>query len=192
MGFLDVLLGRSRVAGARKDKLLAISTACVTLTTRFQLTPVGKAGVCFKPVDSSFFTEMETELRGLLRAEEKTAGTRFAVKDDDYSYRWVILRDADFEDLVVAVYMVSQAFKDQGFDGQLLAAAFPFRSQGREVYFIYNFKRGRFYPFIPLGKDKERDNAQEMSLASKLEREVPMEGSLELWYGLYGIPFDAV
>jgi hypothetical protein len=40
MGFLDALLGRRKVAGpAKHDRLFAISTAYVTLETRFDIRP---------------------------------------------------------------------------------------------------------------------------------------------------------
>jgi hypothetical protein len=55
------------------------------------------------------------------------------------------------------------------------------------VYFIYNFKRGSFYPFVPRG-EKSRDNERELRLKSQAGAELPMEPELERWYPLWDIP----
>lgn len=184
--------GRSKGTTGQKDRVLAISRAYPALTTRLELSPTGKAGVCFKPAESPFLSRLETEMRAVLRGGQKTARARWAVAGDDLGYRWVLLRDTEFEGLAEAVSLVGSSFREHGAGGQLLAAVFAFRSGEQLVHFIYNYKRERFYPFIPTGKDKERDSTRELSLARKIEGELPLEGALETWYGLYGIPLDAV
>ena len=70
--------------------------------------------------------------------------------DDEYGYRWMILRDPDFEDLVVGVNAVSSAIQGGGYGDRILAAVFAFRDEkDRPLYWIYNYKRGAFYPFVP-------------------------------------------
>ena len=56
------------------------------------------------------------------------------------------------------------------------------------VYWIYGFKRGAFWPFIPMGEAKERDNAEELELKSKLEKELPVEPDLSRWLALFDAP----
>jgi hypothetical protein len=36
--------------------------------------------------------------------------------------------------------------------------------------------------------DGKRDNAQELALKAKLERELPIEEDLSRWFGLFGAP----
>ncbi|HLM33117.1 MAG TPA: hypothetical protein VK285_03535, partial [Gaiellaceae bacterium] len=72
----------------------------------------------------------------------------------------------------------------------LLAALFPFEGRGRKVNLVYGFKLGTFWPFIPTGSDKERDNAEEMRLKNELEKELPIEPDLERWLGLFDAPLD--
>jgi hypothetical protein len=55
------------------------------------------------------------------------------------------------------------------------------------VYWIYGFKRGAFWPFIPIGK-AERDNATELELKAKLEKELPIEQDLTRWLALFDAP----
>ena len=52
---------------------------------------------------------------------------------------------------------------------------------------IYGFKRGAFWPFVPL-PDQKRDNALELDLKAKLERELPIEPDLTRWLALFDAP----
>ena len=45
-------------------------------------------------------------------------------------------------------------------------------------YWIYGFKTGTFWPFVPTGEKQERDNARELELKAKLEPELPIEPDL--------------
>ena len=45
----------------------------------------------------------------------------------------------------------------------MLASVFAFEFERQEVYWIYNYKSGKFYPFVSNGNYK-RDNATEMRL----------------------------
>ena len=61
--------------------------------------------------------------------------------------------------------------------------------EGKQAYWIYNYKRGNFYPMV-LTAPQTRDNAAEMRLSAIMEEEkIPVERSLENWYALWGIPF---
>ena len=63
------------------------------------------------------------------------------------------------------------------------------KAGGRKaVYWIYNFKQGTYYPFIPLS-GKQRDSPFEFRLRAEMEREMPVEKNVEKWYPLWGIPF---
>jgi hypothetical protein len=56
------------------------------------------------------------------------------------------------------------------------------------VYWIYGFKRGAFWPFVPKGDSKERDNAEELELKAKLEQELPVEQDLSRWFAVFDAP----
>jgi hypothetical protein len=153
---------------------------------------MGKAGICFNPMDSSYFNELESEIKGLLSIGEKSAGTRYRVLDDDYGFRWIILQDDEFEDLVTAAFLTAQSFTDHGFAGRLMAADFPFTYEQDRIHWIFNYKRGTFYPFVPILGRQQRNNALELSLSAKIKEELPIESKLERWYGIWGAPFDAL
>jgi len=100
------------------------------------------------------------------------------------------VRDGDFEDLVTTVHLIGSELQDRGFGPQLLAATFPFDGKFKEgrAYWIYGFKSGNFWPFVPTGKGQERDNAEELELKAKLEQELPIEQDLSRWFGLFNAP----
>ena len=193
MGIFSSLFKRKNDSNLSKiDAIFRLATARLNLTAKYDLFPLGKAGVCFNPMDSSYFKELESELKGLLSIGKKSAGTQYRVLDDDYGFRWVILQDDEFEDHVTAAFLTAQSFSDHGFAGRLLAADFPFMYEQDRIHWIFNYKRGTFYPFVPIPGKQQRDNALELSLSSKIKEELPIESKLERWYGIWGAPFDAV
>jgi hypothetical protein len=186
--FFDSLFGRTRPVKSQLEKLFAMSTAHVTLSIDLQLNAAGRGGICFRPVASSRFDRLGGELDDLLRVSGDVSGTKIRTTTDPYNFQWVVLEDDDFEDLVATVHLVSLTLEDGGFGEQLLAAVFRFGGQkGETIYWIYNYKRGLFYPFVPAG-DRRRDNATELRLAAVMERELPIEKEYERWFPLWGIP----
>ena len=188
MRILDILLGRSRPVPSKLERLFAISTAYLTLTAELQLQPGERAGVCFRPLESGQFARMQPDLEGLLQISGRETGTTIGTRVDSYGFQWVTLDDPEFEDLVTTIHLVSLTLQEHGFGDQLLAAVFKFLYKEQPVYWIYNYKRGSFYPFVPRGGSRERDNAAELRLKAAMEKELPMEADLEHWYPLWGIP----
>ena len=189
MGLISVLFGGSKLRKPNREEFFAIVTAEVSLRGRTDLRPSGMAGIVFNPVESSFFSALDSELRDLLRISGHETDTKFEISDDGFGTRWVVLDDPDFEDLVTTIHMVGETITDHGFEDRLVAAVFRFDYEGKKAYWIYGIKRGRFYPFVLAG-EQERDNAAEMRLGAIMEDEkIPVEKSLEQWYALWGIPF---
>ena len=97
----------------------------------------------------------------------------------------MIVRDPQLDDQVAGVHALASELEEHGFGGQLLAAAFKFDGSafgnGHPVYWIYGFKTGTWWPFVPTGEKQERDNAQELELKAKLEKELPVEPDLSKW-----------
>jgi hypothetical protein len=118
----------------------------------------------------------------------RDTGSRLRRRSDEYGYEWLIVEDADFEDLVTTVHLVGSELKARGFGPQLLAAIFRFDGREHPVYLIYGYKRGAFWPFVPTGKDQERDNAAELKLKSELAGELPIEQDLSRWFGMFDAP----
>jgi len=184
MGFLDALLGRTKGIAPKVESLFAMATAYITLSTQFSLQPTGKAGICFKPVESGGFSKCEKEIEELLKISETT----FEIKQDEFGYAWVIVSDTQFENVVSDLHAVSSTLIDGGYGEQILCAVFPFRNE-KSVFWIYNYKRGDFYPFVPTdAKQHKRDYAYEFRLRSVMQSELPIEQELERWYPLWDVP----
>ena len=192
MGLLDTLFGRKKLKEAVGEKLFALSTARVTLEAEIGLRPGGGAAVVFKPMSASEFVRAENELQALLEAVAASSGSRLRRKSDEYGFEWLVLEDPELEDLVTTVHLVASELTARGFGPRLLAAIFKFEDERRQpVFWIYGFKRGAFWPFVPAGEGQERqerDNAKELELKAKLERELPIEPDLTRWFARFDAP----
>ncbi len=193
MGLTDVLFGRRRLKRASTDKLFALSTAQVTLDVELGLRSAGSAGVVFKSLSAGDFVRAENELDELLTVAARDSGSRVERKEDELGFDWIVVRDDDFEDLVTTVHLIGTDLQARGFGDRLLAAVFPFKGSGfkgeeHPVHLIYGYKRGAFWPFVPTGEEKERDNSRELELKAKLEGELPIEEDMTRWFGLFDAP----
>jgi hypothetical protein len=189
MGFLDILTGRRKVKQPAESRLFAMATAAITLEMNLELTSSGKAAIVFQPLATADFESIVTDMEEVLRGTGEDTGTHVERSDDSFGYRWMILADEDFEDLVVGVNVVSQALQDGGYGERILCAVFAFRDKtGAPVYWIYNYKRGAYYPFVPAGGDQRRDSERELRLKAQIGNELPIEAELERWFPLWGIP----
>jgi hypothetical protein len=189
VGFLDALRGGSRKLKApAPDRLFAMTTAQVTLETELGLKHRNVAGIVFQPIATADFKQIVSETEDLLRGTTEDTGTVVETADDEFGYRWIVLRDDDFEDLVVAVNVVSSQLEAGGYGDRLLCAVFSFEEDGRPLYFIYNFKRGAYYPFVPGPGDKQRNNERELQLKAQIEKDLPLEQELTRWFPLWEIP----
>jgi predicted GNAT family acetyltransferase len=188
VSLFDALLGRSRPVKSSLDQLFGLSTAEITLETELNMKGTGAAAVCFRPISSGEFASLQKEIKELLATSARDAPLDWSSFTDTYGYQWVILKTDDFSNLIATVHMVSHELQDSGFGEQLLAAVVQYKDEnGRNVYWIYNYKRGAFYPFVPAA-NQTRDNACELRLSSVMSRELKIEDDLAKWYALWGIP----
>jgi PspAB-like protein len=183
-----VLFGKKKLAGPARERLFALTTAAVTLDTELGLRPAGAGAVVFKPLSSGDFVRAENDLQQLLERVAEESGSKLERREDTFGYTWIIVRDSDLEDQVTGVHAVAQGLEEAGFGAQLLAAVFKFEGGKEPVYWIYGYKRGAFWPFVPSGDGKERDNAEELELKAKLEQELPIEQDLSRWFGVFAAP----
>jgi hypothetical protein len=188
MGILDSLFGGGKkLKGPAQDRIFAMTTAYVTFETGMGMTHRNAAGIVFQPLATADFGQIVKDSEELLRGQAEDTGTTVESSDDQFGYRWMILRDDDFEDLVIAVNVVSSSLTDAGYGDRLLAAVFAFEQEGKPVHFIYNFKRGSYYPFVPRG-ERQRDNEHELRLKAQVGTELPIEPELDRWFPLWEIP----
>ena len=189
MGLFDIITGKRKMKQPAPDRLFAMTTAEVTMSTGLGLESSGKAAIVFQPLATADFDGIVTEMEEVLHGTGSDSGTTIEKSDDTFGYRWMVLGDPDFEDLVVGVNAVSTALEAGGYGERILCAVFAFRDQGKaRLYWIYNYKRGAFYPFVPSGGEQQRDTERELRLKAQIGAELPVEADLERWFPLWGIP----
>lgn len=209
MGLLDILTGRRRLDKPAEDRLFAITTAYVTFQTRLQIESRGSAAVVFQSLDTADFATIVTDMTEVVTATASDSRTAVETSEDDYGFSWLIVRlagsggppsgeagtragarpEADFDSLAVAVNAVSGALQAGGYGDRLLCTVFAFQdARSRPLYWIYNYKRGFFYPFAPAGEDRRRDSERELVLKAQVGAELPVEPELQRWFPLWGIP----
>lgn len=191
MGVFDTIrsvLGVRATADATREAdpedLFGMSTAYMTMEADLGYDHAGAAALCFSSVDSTSFAETVEEVESILQAGEEETGTTFRQRADDHGYNWVILEDADPEDLLTSIHFAADTFVEKGYGSRLLAAVFAFESGGENAYWIYSFRRGGYYPFVPDGTS-DRNNKSEFKLQSVLEGELEIEPDESYWYPLW-------
>jgi hypothetical protein len=194
VGLRDILTGRHEVKGPAPDRLFAISTAYVALQSEHQIEPTGTAAIVFQALATSEFEATLRDMEEVVKATGGDTGTQVSTQDDSFGYRWMVLRNPDgrpsVEDLAVGINAVSTSIETAGHGERLLCAVFAFvDAQKRSVYFIYNYKRGFWYPFVPdPGNSDTRSTERELQIKAQMASELPMEPELERWFPLWGIP----
>jgi hypothetical protein len=188
MGFLDSLIGRTNLPKTQEDKIFAITTASITLQAAGGMQAPRRAGALFRRLPPGRFSQSVDEMRKLLDVEAEGGGA-FTVEDqtDQYGFQWLMVTGDDFEKIVAALHAIAQTLMEDGYGDLLVAAAFRFQQGNRPVYWIYEYKRGAFYPFVP-GSGHNRDNAEEFRQASIAEKELPVEQDQGCWYPLWDLP----
>jgi hypothetical protein len=200
VGLRDILTGRHEVKGPAPDRLFAISTAYVTLQAEHQIEPAGTAAIVFQALATSEFEATLRDMEEVVKATGGESGTSVSTQDDSYGYRWMVLRNPAgapcVEDLAVGINAVSSSIETAGHGERLLCAVFAFLdAQKQRIYFIYNYKRGFWYPFVPAdgggggeAAAQQRSTERELQLKAQMASELPMEPELERWFPLWGIP----
>jgi hypothetical protein len=198
VGLRDVLTGRHEVKGPAPDHLFAISTAYIALQSEHSIDPAGAAAIVFQALATAEFEATLREMEEVVKATGGDSGTTVATQDDSFGYRWMVLRNPNdastVEDLAVGINAVSGSIETAGHGERLLCAVFAFTdAQKRPVYFIYNYKRGFWYPFVPDDSDpthptNTRSTERELQLKVQMASELPIEPELERWFPLWGIP----
>ena len=166
-----------------------MSTAAVTLELELGLKTNGKAGIVFQALATADFDGIVRDMVEVVRGTGEETGTTVTSQDDSFGYRWLVVEDPDMEDLVVGINACSTALEAGGYGDRILAAVFAFADEREKpVYWIYNYKRGAFYPFVPAGGTQQRDSERELRLKVQIGRELPIEAELERWFPLWGAP----
>ena len=192
MGLRDILTGRHAVQGPAPDRLFAITTAYVTLASEHQIESRGSAAIVFQALATSEFEATLRETEEVVSATGGESGTKVSSENDSYGYRWMVLKNPEasgsVEDLALGINAVSGSIETAGYGERLLCAVFAFAAKDEKIYFIYNYKRGYWYPFVPAPGEQQQSTERELQIKAQMASELPMEPEVERWFPLWGIP----
>ena len=188
VGLRDVLLGKKKLAAPARERLFALTTAAVTLRHRARTAHGRRGGSRLQaPLRRRIRPGRErppaVARRGRGRARLEARAARGLVRlhvDHCPGSRSRGPGDDDSRGRL--------GLEEQGFGGQLLAAVFKFDGGKNPVYWIYGYKRGAFWPFVPMGEEQERDNAEELELKAKLEQSSRSSRTCRRWFGVFDAP----
>ncbi len=191
MGLREILTGRSSVKQpAARERLFALTTAYVTLETSYQVTSAGAGAIVVQALATSDFQSVLKDTEDVVKATAGEYSATVKTTDDEFGFRWVIVHNPGVEDLVATINAVSSSIEAGGYGERLLCAVFAFKDPAdAQINFIYNYKRGSWYPFVPAPGDKQRNTERELQLKAQIGGELPIEPELERWFPLWGVPF---
>jgi hypothetical protein len=107
---LDALFGgslKSKLKTPVRARMFATTTANVMLETGLGLKHRETAGIVFQSLGTPDFEGIPAETEELLAGTAAETGSKMTSKEDEFDYRRLMLRDPDFDDLVVALNTVS-------------------------------------------------------------------------------------
>jgi hypothetical protein len=186
MGLLDTILGRTKPVKPNLDALFGLPSAAVGLEASMGVKPTGVGSVCVKPAEGGGFAGLRDQIDQLLAADND----KYAESKDSFGYLWITRTGSpdDLADLVTDLHAVNASLADAGF-GQALLCTLVVFTDGRTSPFglVYHYKRGTWYPFVPVGPDR-RDNTRELALKAAIGNDLPIEPDLGRWFPVWGAP----
>jgi hypothetical protein len=188
MGFMDTILGRTKPAKADLDDLFAIPSAALTLEAGMGFTSTGLGSACYKAAEGAAFSRTQSDVQELLDADQ---GPKVELTKDSFGYTWLLVRHdpSDAAGLVTDLHAINSSLQDAGFGPSLLCSLASFaHPDGRRLALVYLYKRGTFYPFVPLPGDQRRDNALEIEIQGALVNDLKIEPELNRWFPVWGAP----
>jgi hypothetical protein len=179
------------------DLIFSLSSSHITLDRKVGLVTTGRCVLVIKTNGGQYFREMELEVKRFLDAVEteedsSAADLRYDTITDYHDYLWIVLYGKRIEDLLAGLTAVGDLVMERGFSNQILAAVFQFyneRDNNQSSFLIYDYKRNKFYPFVPVShKRKTRNTTEEMRILETMADEMPFEKDKDLWYPLWNLP----
>ncbi len=178
------------------DLIFSLSSSHITLDRKVGLVTTGRCLLVIKTNSGQYFREMEQEVKrflNALEAEDSSAvDLHYDTITDYHGYLWIVLYGKRIEDLLAGLTAVGDLVMERGFSDQMLAAVFQFyneRDNNQSSFLVYDYKRNKFYPFVPLShKRKIRNTTEEMRIMETMADEMPFEKDKDLWYPLWNLP----
>jgi hypothetical protein len=187
MTLADLLLGRREPKRARLELINGIVAARRSFEVELD---VRAAAVAIEPQGMSGRGPSPSGLDALLGSIAEDTGAMVERRQDGFGLQWVTFWGGSLDDLALSVGVLAESLHLAGHWDRVVCAAFVFQKASNPaawVYWIYNFQRGTFYPFVPQ-RDARRDSEEEARLRAAVEHDLRLERDPQQWYPLWGIP----
>jgi hypothetical protein len=183
------------------EAIFSLSSAAITLETKQGLKPTGRCALTIKSTNGMYFNEMKDEIQRFVAISKPDLQFDYRTVVDSYGYLWLIFAGRTMEDTLAAITAVVDTIQEKGFSSQILASIFEFQqvpeldrsskknNHIRMRYLVYNYKSNKFYPFVPFFAERSRDTENEMRIMATLQKEIPFEKDMSMWYPLWDLPF---
>lgn len=137
--------------------------------------PSGGAGVAVRPAQADRFVQLFAAITDLVTQWNTPMVTLRAIDQASGQYQWITADGQGLDELLDAVHVLGSGLARRGFGSLLTAAAFAFATAGGEQLFIvYCFDRGTFYPLGRSG-DPLHDRPVERSVRIAAASALPPE-----------------
>lgn len=166
--------------------------------------PTGVGSVCFKSPEGMAAEQTQREIGSLLSLDPTSTAQ---VSVDEYGFTWVTVRrsDGDPAALVTDLHAVNTSLDAAGFGPVLLCTVVGFAAESGaaelteaagssdagpnrpRLALVYLYKRGTFYPFVPIGPQR-RDTEAELRIRGILADDLPVEKDLGRWFPIWNVP----
>jgi PspA associated protein B len=178
------------------DLIFSLSSSHITLDKKIGLVTAGRCVLVIKTNGGQSFRELEQEVKRFLdsmeREESSAVDLHYDAITDYHGYLWIVLYGKKIEDLLVGLTAVGDLVIERGFSNEILAAVFEFyneRDNNQSSFLVYDYKRNKFYPFVPISHEgKARNTAEEVRIMETMADEMPFEKDRDLWHPLWNLP----
>ena len=178
------------------DLIFSLSSSHITLDKKIGLVTTGRCVLVIMTNGGQSFRELEQEVKRFLdsmeREESSAVDLHYDAITDYQGYLWIVLYGKKIEDLLVGLTAVGDLVIERGFSNEILAAVFEFyneRDNNQSSFLVYDYKRNKFYPFVPVSHEgKARNTAEEVRIMETMADEMPFEKDRDLWRPLWNLP----
>lgn len=196
------------------DAIFSLTSATMTIEEKMGLRFSGSAALCIKGIDGSLFQNTIKDCNDLLDVSKSEFKFVYRTFVDPYNYLWFIITSNDTKsnpdnitNVAAGLSSIGDIIEENGFEEQILSAVFKYSfedkrsyiedniknyiNNDKNLYLIYNYKTGKFYPYIPSFENdiQKRDTTREMQTLSILKNLVSVEIDITKWYPIKDIPF---
>lgn len=196
------------------DAIFSLTSATMSIEEKMGLRFSGSAALCIKGIDGSLFQNTIKDCNDLLDVSKSEFKFVYRTFVDPYNYLWFIITSNDTKsnpdnitNVAAGLSSIGDIIEENGFEEQILSAVFKYSFEDKRsyiedniknylyndknLYLIYNYKTGKFYPYIPSFENdiQKRDTTREMQTLSILKNLVSVEIDITKWYPIKDIPF---